>query len=129
MSNLPVIPEESPTLVPDSRILVTEDDIRARKLIQIEKQIKHFELLFGEHYNEYMEHKHIADSLMHDIELLRAEQQEIRGEIRLPPADIKQVGMIQAMQIYNHIILECLPNLKKQEDWYRQVADQIVKSF
>lgn len=113
----------------DSRVLVTEEDIRAKKLINISQNIKRIELLFGEHHKAYTEHKQIADSLMHDIELLRDEEKKLRGEIRLPPADIKQVGMIQAMQIYNHIIMECIPNLKQQEDWYRQVADSIVKSF
>ncbi len=121
-TQLPTIPEET-------RILVTEDDIRARKLVQIELQLKRTEQIFGEHYQAYMEHKQIADDLMHDIELLRDERKKLRGEIILPPADIKQVGMIQAMQIYSHIINECLPNLKMQEDWYRQVADHIVKSF
>lgn len=113
----------------DQRVLVSLDDVRARRLATIEQQIEKLGVTFSEQWQIYKHHKQIADSIMADIELLRAERSKLYGEIIVPGIPIKSINMIQAMEIYNHIILNCIPSLEMQKEWYAKIANDIRTSF
>jgi hypothetical protein len=110
---------------------ITEDDIRARKLENIDRQLNRLENLFTEQWDKYVEHKSIADSLMHDIELLRREQIALREKVVPNKPDFKPtgLGLIQAYEIYSHIVNYCLPNLERQKQWYQDVLSSIRGSY
>jgi hypothetical protein len=115
----------------ESEYEITEDDIRARKLENIDRQINKLEALFAEQWDKYIEHKNIADSLMNDIELLRQEQIALRDEVVPDKPNLKStgLGLIQAYEIYAHIVNYCLPNLEKQRAWYYTVLESIRGSY